>query len=148
MNTTKLRWLERFVSGNKKKTLAVALITAIVMVGGSALGSENSDDHFTNLKILPKNISSKSLNQIMVDEFSDGLGISCMFCHAENKETHKIDYASDANPQKDMARKMMKLTLKINKHFFEVKHPSIGSSVMIVKCVSCHHGVAFPYPAE
>lgn len=132
----------------KKKAVVIGLCAAVVTAGSTALGRGRNDDHFENLKVLPKNISSRLLSEIMVDDFSDGLGVSCNFCHAEDKETHRPDYASDANPQKEMARTMMKMTLKINKQFFDVKHPLIGDSVLVVKCVSCHHGVAFPYPPE
>ena len=139
---------KRFVAGKKKKFFMAGLFAAIVMIGGSALGRDKNEEHFLNLKVLPKNISSKLLNQIMVDEFSDGLGVSCMFCHAENKNSHKVDYASDDNPQKNLARKMMKMTLKINKQFFGVRRPLIGDSIMVVQCISCHHGTAFPYPPQ
>jgi hypothetical protein len=137
-----------FLTGRKKKFLTAGLFATAVMTAGSALGYNKKDEHFLNLKVLPKNISSRLLNQIMVDEFSDGLGVSCMFCHAEDKNTHKVDYASDANPQKNIARKMMKMTLKINKQYFGARHPLIGDSIMVLKCISCHHGTAFPYPPE
>lgn len=142
-----IRSSKHFLTG-KKKFVVAGFFAAMVMTGGSALGHDKNDEHFLNLKVLPKNISTKLLSQIMVDEFSDGLGVSCMFCHAEDKNSHKVDYASDANPQKNIARKMMKMTLKINKQFFGVRHPLIGDSIMVLKCISCHHGTAFPYPPE
>ncbi len=99
---------------------------------------------FKNLKVLPKNISSKDLSKIMVDDFSDGLGVACGFCHAENKDTHKPDYASDEKPEKSIAREMMRMTMKINKRFFKIGRPVIGSSSLAVTCSTCHRGAAFP----
>lgn len=142
-------WDKRVFAYNRKKFLATGFFAITVLAAGSALGhGKKNDEHFVNLKVLPKNIGSKLLNQIMVDEFSEGLGVSCMFCHSEDKATHKVDYASDANPQKEMARKMMRMMLKINKKFFGVKHPLVGDSLMVIECISCHHGNAFPYPPE
>ncbi|HEX2608291.1 MAG TPA: c-type cytochrome [Flavisolibacter sp.] len=120
----------------------------VILISVSAFGHEKSGGEFSNLKILPKNIDSKTLNRIMVDDFSDGLGVSCMFCHSENKDSHKIDYASDDNPMKEQARTMMKMTMGINKKYFGVKHPLLSDTALVIQCLSCHHGTAFPYPAE
>ena len=133
---------------NNKKILVSGLLALAVTAGGASLGSKGKDDHFVNLKVLPKNISSKDLSKIMVDDFSDALGVSCGFCHAEEKDSHRLDYASDANPQKEQARKMMRMTLKINRQYFGLKHPLLEDSTLVVKCVSCHHGNAFPYPPQ
>jgi len=135
-------------SRNYKIFIVGGLFAFIVVAGGKALGNKKEDDHFVNLKVLPKNITSKDLSKIMVDDFSDGLGVSCGFCHAEIKDSHKLDYESDANPQKDMARKMMKMMLKINRQYFGLKHPMAGDSTLVVNCVSCHHGNAFPFPPQ
>jgi hypothetical protein len=123
-------------------------LVGFVVIGSTAIGRNKNDDHFVNLKVLPKNISPGKLSQIMVDDFTDGLGVSCGFCHSKEKDSLKLDYASDANPQKNVARQMMKMTLKLNKQFFDVKHPVIGDAVMVVNCVTCHRNTAFPYPAE
>ena len=136
------------ISALKKKFFVTAGLIGIVAVGSSYITQNKSDDQFVNLKVLPKNISSKKLSEIMVDDFNAGLGVSCGFCHAEGKDSHKLDYASDANPQKNVARAMMKMTLKLNKRYFEVKHPLIGDSIMVINCITCHRGTAFPYPAE
>ena len=139
---------KRFSFGNKKATVGIILFAGMITTGSLAIGRSKNDDHFVNLKVLPKSISSKQLSRIMVDDFSDGLGVSCGFCHVEDKNSHKLDYASDDNPQKNVARSMMKMTLKINRHFFDIKSPLIGDSVLVVSCISCHHGTAFPYPPE
>ena len=139
---------KRFSFGNKKATVGVFFFAGLITACSVAIGRGKNDDHFVNLKVLPKSISSKQLSQIMVDDFSDGLGVSCSFCHVEDKNSHRLDYASDGNPQKNVARSMMKMTLKINKQFFDVRRPLIGDSILVVNCISCHHGTAFPYPAE
>jgi len=110
----------------------------------AATGRATGDSHFSNLRVLPKNISSKELSGIMVDEFNDGLGVGCNFCHAEEKDSHRLDYASDAKPEKEMARMMMRMTIKINKSFFHQKHSMIGDSIQVITCTTCHRGEARP----
>jgi hypothetical protein len=137
-------WLSR----NRKTATTVFLFTALIMAGCVATRAGKKKEEFVNLKVLPINISSKQLSRIMVDDFSDGIGASCGFCHSEDKNTHKLNYSSDENPLKEAARSMMKMTLKINRQFFHVKQPMIGDSVLVVTCTTCHRGNPFPYPAE
>jgi hypothetical protein len=137
-------WLFR----NQKTIVTVILFATLVMAGCVATRVGKKKEEFINLKVLPKDISSKELSRIMVDDFSDGIGASCGFCHAEDKNSHKPDYASDENPLKEAARSMMKMTLNINRQFFHVKQPLIGDSVLVVTCTTCHRANPFPYPAE
>ena len=46
--------------------------------------------------------------------YEGALGVECEFCHARNPETKRNDFASDANPVKDKARLMIKMTATIN----------------------------------
>ena len=119
---------------------------SLILVTGLATTAWTGADSiiFSNLKILPKNISQKDLSRIMVDEFDDGLGVSCYFCHVETKTTHKPDYASDEKPEKQMARSMMRMMLSINKKYFGIKHPFIGDPQTVVSCITCHNGQAHP----
>ena len=100
--------------------------------------------HYLNLKVLPKNISAKDLQRIMVDEFNEGLGVGCGFCHAEKPGSHSLDYASDAKPEKNIARMMIKMTLGLNKKFFQVHKPAIGDPALAVTCMTCHRGQPHP----
>ena len=128
-----------------RKFLIILLLTVIVSVMASATILKPGDKpQYVNLKVLPKNISSKDLQKIMVDDFEDGLGVACNFCHAADKTTGEVDFASDAKPEKEIARQMMRTTIGINKKYFKVKHPLIGSDVLTVTCNTCHNGVAFP----
>lgn len=130
---------------NKKFSIILAL-AATVTIGASftAVKPKAADVQYTNLKVLPKNISSKELQGIMVDDFQDALGISCEFCHAANKGGRGLDFASDAKPEKEIARKMMRMEIGINKKYFKIKHPLIGSNALVISCNTCHKGQAFP----
>ena len=89
-------------------------------------------------------ISEKKMNSIMVDEFEDALGVSCNFCHVKQKDSEKLDYASDENPMKENARKMMRMSIDINEKYFNAKHPMIGDSLLTISCNTCHNGQAYP----
>lgn len=129
-----------------RKLLAIASLGIIVITAAAATGvsKPKEEDTYVNLKVLPKNISSKDLQKIMVDDFEDGLGVSCNFCHSSDKNTGKLDFASDEKPEKEIARSMMRMTIGINKKYFKIKHPMIGSDALTVTCNTCHNGVAFP----
>jgi len=51
----------------------LALAITVLAVNSSPAGTKRE---FVNLKVLPKDISSKDLQHIMIDEFEDGLGRS------------------------------------------------------------------------
>ena len=127
-----------------KKFVVAALLVAVITVGVAATASNVPKEEFKNLQVLPKNITSKALEQIMVDEFQDALGVSCNFCHAEEKDSHHLDYASDAKPEKEIARSMMRMTMRINQEDFQLKGAMIGDSVLAVSCETCHHGQPHP----
>ncbi|MFT3937141.1 MAG: c-type cytochrome [Chitinophagaceae bacterium] len=128
-----------------RKLIVMASLAALITTAVAFTKPAPADDNgFKNLKILPKDISHEQLGKIMHD-FNNALGVKCNFCHAPNKDTsiHHPDFASDEKPEKEIARSMMKMTLKINKKFFSVKDASFTSQLEIT-CATCHHGQAHP----
>lgn len=128
------------------KKLMVIVLLVLLVATGIAATRVNEDTGYKNLKVLPKNISSKALSHIMIDEFEDGLGVGCSYCHAKENNSNKLDYASDAKPEKEIARKMMKMTVGINEKYFQLKHVVVGDSTLIITCNTCHNGI--PQPAD
>jgi cytochrome c553 len=133
---------------HKKLLITVSLLSAIVFITTTAMQQQQQQQEETpkNLKVLPKNISHDELEKVMRD-WSTSLGVRCGFCHARNTETNKTDWASDAKPEKEMARKMMKMTAKINKKYFKMdKDDKKEGDAMTaaITCVTCHHGSAHP----
>jgi hypothetical protein len=131
----------------KKFVLIMSLAITVFLAAASTIRSLDPVK-YTNLKVLPKNISSRELQSIMADDFEDGLGVSCGFCHANAKDGHGLDFASDAKPEKTITRTMMRMTLDLNKRWLQNKHPKIGDSALVVQCTTCHKGQAFPDGAE
>jgi hypothetical protein len=130
---------------NKKLLATFGLLSVVVFMAMSpAKQQEKEEPKYTNLKVLPKNISKKQLGNIM-DEWAHALGARCSFCHARNEETKKMDFASDAKPEKEMARHMFKMVTMLNKKYFEAKKDSTGMIMETgVNCNTCHKGVSHP----
>ena len=120
------------------------IIIVLVLIAFVGLCAAKTSSQFANLKVLPKDISSRDLQGIMADDFEDGLGVSCGFCHAAAKDGHGLDFASDAKPEKEIARRMMRMTLDLNKKYFSVRRPRIGSNTLTITCATCHKGEPFP----
>ena len=80
----------------------------------------------------------------MVGEFEDALGVSCGFCHASNKDGDGLDYASDAKPEKKIARQMLRMTLNLNRDYFKIDSAMVGTANIVVTCNTCHKGDTFP----
>jgi hypothetical protein len=120
------------------------IIIVVVLIAAVGLSAAKTSTQFENLKVLPKDISSKDLQGIMADDFEDGLGVSCGFCHASAAGGHGLDFASDAKPEKEIARRMMRMTLDLNKKYFKVHKPRIGSNTLTITCATCHKGEPFP----
>ena len=127
---------------NKKLLATLGLLTIVVFMAMSP--PQEKKHEFTNIKVLPKHITDRQLDHVM-DEWAHSLGVRCNFCHARNEETKKMDFASDAKPEKEMARHMYKMMNSINKKYFEAKKDSTGMMMTSgINCYSCHRGVSHP----
>lgn len=99
-----------------------------------------------NLKVLPSNITEKELDSIM-DHFKLSLGVRCGFCHAMDPDTSRgkhLDFASDAKPEKERAREMLKMTAYLNTTFFNPEHSTRPDTLRTVMCFTCHRGTTTP----
>ncbi len=97
-----------------------------------------------NIKVLSKKMTYRQVDHLM-DEWSHALGVRCGFCHARNEETKHSDFASDAKPEKQMAREMFKMTASINKKYFKADKDTLGMIMNAgINCYTCHNGKAHP----
>jgi len=128
----------------RKKIRVMVVLLAAGALSIAAINPQKKTDGFKNLKVLPKDISAKELQKIMVDDFQDGLGVSCNFCHSQEPGSLHLDYAADTKPEKEIARSMMQMTMDINQKYFGAEHPQVGDSVLTVNCNTCHQGTPHP----
>jgi len=129
-----------------KKVLFISSLCAGMLMAQSFIKPKPDDDHFTNLKILPKNISEKDLHTVMKN-FSMSLGVRCNFCHVAEQvpgQQHpNFDFASDAKQEKIIARKMMMMVSGINENYL-AKMIGGDHTLESINCVTCHMGHKTP----
>lgn len=125
-----------------KKTITFSILLATVVMLSAFMPQQQEKPKPTNLKVLPKNISHDDLEKVM-DGFKAALGVKCGFCHSPRKDDpKKLDFASDENHKKEIARNMMRMTAKINKKYFQ--HKDKEGKLINISCVSCHNGKEEP----
>lgn len=137
-------------------TIAAALAAAFPVAAQTAPAGSGAQAHAQmhhhempkpkNLQVLPKDISGHDLIATMRG-FTGALGVECSFCHAEDPATHRMDFASDANPHKTTARTMIRMTNEINAKYLATIHdPDASPDMKTVTCGTCHRGHSMPMP--
>lgn len=123
-----------------KKTIAFFGLIVFVFAGVAASFPPGTDHE--NLKVLPKDISKDDLDKVM-ESYEKEIGVECNYCHVKNKkDTTLWDYPSDEKPEKEITRKMIKMTEKINHEFFDYKmtYKPDEKELLAVSCITCHDG--------
>ena len=98
-------------------------------------------DKFTNLKVLPKDISRQELQSTMRG-FAFALNVRCEHCHVEKPGGKKfeMDFAADDKEPKKTARLMIEMVATINRDYIN----KVSTTPISVQCVTCHHGLTEP----
>jgi hypothetical protein len=126
------------------RRVAVVCACSIMVGSAAALGAQ--------IPPAPAMVDSASvtvLTGLTVPEFeaemqlmNQALGVSCGHCHARG------NFASEANPRKVSARKMLEMTKAINHQFFPDYKPvgPVGDESRLgkVTCFTCHQGSERP----
>ncbi len=101
-------------------------------------------DTFTNLQVLPQDISRDSLIQVMRG-FSFALGVRCQHCHVggDGISFEGVEFDKDDDPDKRRARFMMRMVENLNGYVLPLT-PERTEPPVVVECKTCHRGVARP----
>jgi photosynthetic reaction center cytochrome c subunit len=106
-------------------------------------------DRLQNAKVLPVDMGAERLRRTMVS-FSRALGVRCTYCHvgAEGAPLSQVDFVSDANPHKEIARGMLRMNQQINGQLLPamIGPPQAGAPARVT-CYTCHQGAAIPATA-
>jgi hypothetical protein len=128
------------------------IVVALSIACSSVVGPAEAG-HYRNSFVQPPaapamvdTATVKVLTGLTVQEFesemqlmTQALGLSCGSCHARG------NFASDANPRKLAARRMIEMTKGINAQFFADYKPVEGQSRLgRVTCFTCHQGDSRP----
>ena len=121
----------------------VAACAAISQQKSQAAVADNLEFH--NLKVLPRNITHDELIATM-RSFARSLGTRCEHCHVQNPAGSKeeFDFASDAKPEKNVARTMILMTRDINRNYISKVPAERSDAAANVSCYTCHRGHVRP----
>jgi hypothetical protein len=125
-------------------TIAACTLLTTGVVAARRAPAPQIPNKFTNLQILPKDISQPNMVAIM-KSFATSLGTRCEHCHVgQGNDLSGFDFASDTKPEKAMARKMMAMVTAIaHDHLANLGLPKTPS----VTCNTCHRGALKPATA-
>lgn len=112
--------------------------------GAAPLAAQDGAAAPRNLRVLTPDVD---LQRVMTG-FNAALGVQCAYCHVAN------DFASDANPRKDVARNMLR-TMRLvadrfpdsGNDFRNSRYLPFPEGKQYVTCFTCHQGAALPESA-
>lgn len=123
------------------RSAIVLFITALGLVAQDTNKQAGASPAPKNLKVLTPDVN---VGQVM-QRFTVGLGVQCSYCHAAG------DFASDENPEKEIARKMLLMIKQINRQFPDAGNDFANSRYLpfpegkqYVTCYTCHQGETKP----
>jgi hypothetical protein len=123
---------------NKKKLMVISLL--ILSISLQLFAKDwKWPERAKNLKVLPKRTTAKDLRKTMLG-FCNALNVGCESCHVgkANAPLSEFDFVSDAKPEKQKARIMMKMVNKMNsKYMSKIKS---DSATIQITCNTCHKG--------
>ena len=130
-------------------TVASFGLTALLAAAAAAQApAQPPPPPLTNLKIYPKDIARPELVATM-QGFVRQLGVQaqggCGYCHIGTAP--QFDFASDANPKKDVARRMILMSREITAKLPEVTGKQ-AAAVTALRCATCHRGMPVPKVTE
>ena len=133
-----------FIPNNK--FIVISALTGFTFLGILAAKQiKEGKSKYKNLKVLSKNIGDDEMDYVM-ETFNMGLGTNCLFCHP-GKMTgteYSFDYVTDQLQNKRVARDMLRMTIKLNKKYFNVKMDGLMITKGIIWCKTCHNGSPVP----
>src|SRR5437870_5808793 len=115
------------------------LIIILLLLPGSLFAQERGGGRGAAPLPPPKNLKlldPKTEIRFVMQSFNEALGVQCTHCHVQG------DFASDENPKKEVARKMILLVRQINAQFPGTGVFPVGEQK--VTCWTCHRGDPHP----
>ena len=132
---------------------ALEVAVGLVLVGGPARAQ--IPERFTNLRVLPKDVSRRDLVETM-RSWASALGVRCGHCHTGgNPDTLEgVDFSSDAKWEKRTARSMLEMVRAIEAtHLRGLERRSAPPGAptlppVSLACITCHRGLTRPETLE
>ena len=130
---------------------AGAVLTVVLALGGlhaqSAAQPANpledwKPDTLHNIQVLPKDITPDALMALMRD-WNASLNVDCVFCHKGQvgKPWSTYDFTDDTKKRHEVARLMVKSTIRLNEEFKDLGEMDEPTKVT---CATCHRRSRHP----
>ena len=131
-----------------KKIIIYTGIGLFIATGMAATHHPPEKTDWKNLKIIPKETDEEQMERIM-HQYTRQLGVTCSYCHPDTKPgviPVEVDFVTDELPAKVISRKMMMMTDKLNKKYFDYKNDYGFNSLKNspITCNTCHRGLTRP----
>jgi hypothetical protein len=123
-----------------RPTRRASLALLALMLAATDAGAQ-VPERFTNLQVLPADISRDSLTALM-RSFTFATGMRCDGCHV--REGNAFRYDLDDKPAKQTARTMLRMVTRLN-HELAAELPASERARVLVECKTCHRGLARPH---
>lgn len=117
-----------------------ALIACALVVLAQRAGAQ-VPDKFTNLQVLPMDISKGGLVMTMRG-FATDLRVRCNHCHVGPDDLEGMDFATDEKPTKRVAREMLRMVQSVNATLKGL--PPREEPRQSASCFTCHRGAQRP----
>ncbi len=132
---------------SNRKMIVFGILLGFIVIGNIALKPPDDEKPvYKNLKVFSNKITDEKMDQVM-DIFDRELGVTCDYCHDADRSSAipKPDFANDRNPQKGIAREMLKMTINLNRKYFGIKANNEMTVPVRIWCGTCHRGLTKPY---
>ncbi len=116
--------------------MRLLLVGSVLVVLAPVSAAAQIPNTFSNLQVLPKDISRAELVSTMRD-IASALGVRCAHCHVGPDNLQGMNFASDERPVKVAARTMLQMVRSINADFMS-KVPPGDTTRQQVTCFTCH----------
>lgn len=129
------------------KFLVVSMIVIAVAFLSQSFKAKSPDPELKNIKAFPSTMTYRQVDHEM-DVFKVALGVKCNYCHLQTPPGTPRDLASDANPKKEIARAMIRMTRDMNEKYMSTIAHADTASIQAITCNTCHRGAAKPANAD
>jgi len=127
------------------------LLILVILLPAAVAAQQSPFKPPSNLQVMPKDSKIATIVPVMKD-FTQALGVRCQFCHSytgsDPNELENFDFASDAVPAKNVARKMMRAAATINEDLLKGVGAPAPDGKAKVTCFTCHRGERTPQTAR
>jgi hypothetical protein len=132
---------------NNRKYFVVCLLVVGVAFLSQSFKAMPPDPELKNIKAFPSTMTYRQVDHEM-DVFKVALGVKCNYCHVQTPPGTPRDLASDANPKKEIARAMIRMTRDMNEKYMSTIAHADTASIQSITCNTCHRGAAKPANAD